>query len=76
VAPGPSSEEDASLQVGLEFDWRSARCSFAPVDAVTAGPAMVTLTAMPAPVVDWPMTSVLNVFVGPCAGCLESLRRF
>jgi hypothetical protein len=26
--------------------------------------------------VDWPVTSVLNVIVGPCAGCLESLHWF
>jgi hypothetical protein len=37
---------------------------------------MVTPTVMPAPATDWPVTSVLNVFVGPCAGCLESLHRF
>jgi hypothetical protein len=76
VAPGPASGEDASLQVGPEFDWRSARCSCAPVDAFSAGPPMVTPTATPAPTADWPVTSVLNVFVGPCAGCLESLHRF
>jgi hypothetical protein len=31
---------------------------------------------MPAPVANWPVTSVLNAFVGPCAGRLESLRWF
>jgi hypothetical protein len=76
VAPGPASGEDASLQVGPEFDWRSAHCSCAPVDAVTVGPPMVTPTATPVSAADWPVTSVLNVFVGPCAGCLESLHRF
>jgi hypothetical protein len=35
---------------------------------------MVTLTATPAPVANWPVTSVLNAFVGPCVGCLESLH--
>jgi hypothetical protein len=76
VAPGPALGEDASLQVGLEFDWRSARYSCAPIDAVTTGPPMVTPTAMPVPAANWPVTSVLNAFVGPCAGCLESLHWF
>jgi hypothetical protein len=26
VAPGPTSGEDTSLQVGPKFDWRLARC--------------------------------------------------
>jgi hypothetical protein len=76
VAPGSASGEDASLQVGPEFDWQSARCSCAPVDAVTSGPPMVTPTATPAPAADWPVTSVLNVFVGPYAGCLRLLHWF
>jgi hypothetical protein len=76
VAPEPASGEDMSLQVGPEFDWRSARCSCTPVDAVTAGPPMVTSTATPVPMANWPMTSVLNVFVGPCVGYLESLPWF
>jgi hypothetical protein len=58
--------------VGPEFDWWSARCPFALVDAVSAGPPMATPTATPAPMVDWSVTSVYNVFVGPCAGCLKS----
>jgi hypothetical protein len=76
VVPGPALGADASLQVGPEFDWRSARCSCAPVDAVSAGPPMVTLTATPVPTANWPVTSVLNAFVGTCAGCLESLHWF
>jgi hypothetical protein len=76
VAPGPTSEEDASLQVGLESDWRLACCSCAPVDVITAGPPMVMPTATPIPTADWPVTFVLNVTVGPCAGCLESLHWF
>ena len=62
--------------MGPKFDWRSARCSFAPVDAVTTGPPMVLPTAMPVPAADWPVTSALNAFVGPCMGCLESLPWF
>jgi hypothetical protein len=76
VALGPASGENASLQVGPEFDWRLACCSYAPVDAITAGPPMVMSTAMPIPTVDWPVTFVLNVAVGPCARCLESLHWF
>jgi hypothetical protein len=71
VAPGLASGEDASLQAGPESDWRLACCSCAPVDAITAGPPMVTLTGTPVFTVDWPVTFVLNVTDGPCAGCLE-----
>jgi hypothetical protein len=76
VAPGPALGEDASLQVGPESDWRLACCSCVPVDAFTAGPPMVMQTATPIPTVDWPVTFVLNVTVGPCARCLESLHCF
>jgi hypothetical protein len=76
VAPGPASGEDASLQVGLESDWRLACCSCTPVDAITTVPPTVMPTATPIPMVDWPMTFVLNVTVGPCAGFLESLHWF
>jgi hypothetical protein len=76
VAPRPASGEDASLQVEPEFDWRSACCSCAPVGAITAGPPMATPTVTPVPTVDWPVTFVFNVTVGPCAGCLESLHQF
>jgi hypothetical protein len=76
VAPRPASEEDASLQVGPESDWRLACCSCAPVDVITAGPLMVMPTATPIPTSDWPVTCVLNATVGPCAGCLESLHWF
>jgi hypothetical protein len=68
VAPGPTSGEDASLQVGPESDWRLDRCSCAPVDAITVGPPMAMPTATPIPTVDWPVTIVLNVTVGPCTG--------
>jgi hypothetical protein len=76
VAPGPTLGEDASLQVGPESDWRLACCSCAPVDAITIGLPMVMPTATPIPTVNWPVTFVLNVNVGPCAGCLESLHWF
>jgi hypothetical protein len=76
VALGPASEEDASLQVGPESDWRLACCSCAPVEAITVGLPTVMSTATPIPMVDWPVTFVLNVTVGPCAGCLESLHWF
>jgi hypothetical protein len=35
---------------------------------------MVMPTAAPIPTADWPVTFVLNVTVGPCAGCLKSLH--
>jgi hypothetical protein len=65
VAPGPTLEEDASLQVGLESDWRLACCSCAPVDVITAGPPMVMPTAA------WTgrgCPSTARVTVAPCAG--------
>jgi hypothetical protein len=68
VAPGPASGEDASLQVGLESDWRLDRCSCAPVAAITVGPPMALPTVAPIPTADWPVTIVLNGTVGPCAG--------
>jgi hypothetical protein len=74
VALGPASGEDASLQVGPKFDWQLARYSCAPIDAITAGPPLVTPTTTPVPAADWPVTSALNAFVGPRAGCLESLH--
>jgi hypothetical protein len=76
VAPGPASGEGASLQVGLESDWRLACCSYVPVDVINVGSPMVMPTATPTPTVDWLVTFVLNVTVGPCAGCLESLHWF
>jgi hypothetical protein len=76
VAPGPASEEDVSLQLGPESDLWLACCTCAPVDVITAGPPMVMSFATPIPTADWPVTSVLNVTVGPCAGCLESLHWF
>jgi hypothetical protein len=76
VAPGLALEEDASLQVGPESDLRLACCSCAPVDAITASPPMVMPSASPIPTAGWPVTIILNVTVGPCAGCLESLHWF
>jgi hypothetical protein len=52
VAPGAATEEDASLQVGPEFDWRLVCYSCAPVDVITVGPPMVMPTATPIPTAD------------------------
>jgi hypothetical protein len=60
VAPGPALGGDTILLVGLEPYWRLAYCSCAPVDAVVAGPPMVTPTAMPVFTVDRPMTLALS----------------
>jgi hypothetical protein len=76
VAPGPALGEDMSLQVGSKFGWRLIRCFCAPVGVIAVGSPLVTLTATPAPAADWPVTSALSGFVGPCAGCLESLHWF
>ena len=76
MAPGPASKEDVSLQVGPESDWWLACYTCASVDVITAGPPMVMLSSTPIPTADWPVTTVLNVTIGPCVGRLESLHRF
>jgi hypothetical protein len=76
VAPGPASEEDVSLQVGPESDWWLACCTCAPVDVISTGLPMVMSSALPIPMADWPVTIIINVTIGPCAGRLKSLHRF
>jgi hypothetical protein len=49
-----------TLLVGPESYWRLAYCSCVPVDAVAAGPPMVTSAAMPVFTVDRPMTLALS----------------
>jgi hypothetical protein len=61
VAPGPTSGGDTILLLGPESYWRLACCFCVPVDAVAAGPPMVTPTAMPVFMVDRPMTLALSV---------------
>jgi hypothetical protein len=68
VAPGPTSGEDASLQVGPESDWRLDRYSCVPVVAITVGPPMAMPTVAPIPTADRPVTIVHNGTVGPCVG--------
>jgi hypothetical protein len=72
VAPGPTSGEDTSLQVGLKLDWRLARRFHAFADAITASPSSVTPTATFVPAADWPMPPTLDGFAGPRAGCLDT----
>jgi hypothetical protein len=50
VAPGPTSGEDTSLQVGPKLDWRLARRFRVLADVITASPpsAMPTTTSVPA----------------------------
>jgi hypothetical protein len=52
MAPGPTSGEDTSLQVGPKLDWRLARCFRAPADVITASLPSVTPTVTPVPVAD------------------------
>jgi hypothetical protein len=52
VAPVPASEEDASLQVGLESDLRLDRCFRMSVAVITVGPPMAMPTAVPIPTAD------------------------
>jgi hypothetical protein len=70
VAPGPASGECTSLQVGPKLDRRLARRLCALADIITVSPPSVTSTAMPVPVANWPVTSALDGFTGPRAGCL------
>jgi hypothetical protein len=76
MASGPASGECASLQVGLELVWRFRRHSLTSTGAVMVSPPMAVSTVTLVPVVDWSMASIFNTLVGPCARCLESLRRF
>jgi hypothetical protein len=52
VAPGPTSGEDTSLQVGPKPDWLLVRRFRALADVITASPPSVTPTAMPVPAAD------------------------
>jgi hypothetical protein len=52
VAPGPTSGEDTSLQVGPKLDWRLAHRFRAFADVITASPPSVTPSAMSVPVAD------------------------
>jgi hypothetical protein len=70
VAPGPASGEGTSLQVGPKLDRRLARRFRALADIITVSPPSVTSTATPVPVANWPVTSALDGFTGPRAGCL------
>jgi hypothetical protein len=52
VAPGPTSGEETSLQVGPKLDWRLARRFRALADVITVNPPSVTPTATSVPVTD------------------------
>jgi hypothetical protein len=69
VALGPALGEGTSLQVGPKLDQRLARCFRALADIINVSPTSVTSTATPVPVANWPVTSALDGFIGPRAGC-------
>jgi hypothetical protein len=52
VAPGPTSGEDTSLQVGPKLDWRLAHRFHALADVITASLPSVTPTAKSVPAAD------------------------
>jgi hypothetical protein len=52
VAPGPTSREDTSLQVGPKPGWRLVRRFRALADVITASPPSVTPTATSVPAAD------------------------
>jgi hypothetical protein len=68
VAPGPTSGEDTSLQVGPKPGWRLVRRFRALADVITASPPSITPTAtfVPAP-------PTHDGFAGPCAGCFDTV---
>jgi hypothetical protein len=70
VALGPASGEGTSLQVAPKLDRRLARRFRALADIITVSPPSVMSTAMPVPAANWPVTSALDGFTGPRAGCL------
>jgi hypothetical protein len=72
VAPGPASGEGTSLQVGPKLDRRLARHFRALADIITVSLPSVTSTATPVPAANWPVTSALDGFTGPRAGCLST----
>jgi hypothetical protein len=70
VAPRPTSGEGTSLQVGPKLDRRLAHRFRALADIITVSLPSVTSTATPVPAANWPVTSALDGFTGPCVGCL------
>jgi hypothetical protein len=70
VAPGPTLGEGTSLQVGPKLDRRLVRRFRVLADIITFSPPSVTSTATPVPAANWPVTSALDGFTGPRAGCL------
>jgi hypothetical protein len=70
VALGPASGEGTSLYVGPKLDRRLARRFRALADIIIVSSPSVTSTAMPVPVANWLVTSALDGFTGPRAGCL------
>jgi hypothetical protein len=52
VAPGHTSGEDTSLQVGPKLDWRLVRRFCALADVITTNPPSITPTAMSVPAAD------------------------
>jgi hypothetical protein len=52
VAPGLTSGEDTSLQVGPKLDWRLVRRFCALADVITANSPLITPTAMSVPAAD------------------------
>jgi hypothetical protein len=70
MAPGLALGEGTSLQVGPKLDSRLARRFRALADIITVSPPSVTSTIMLVPAANWHVTSALDGFTGPCAGCL------
>jgi hypothetical protein len=72
VAPGPTSGEDTSLQVGPKLVWRLARRFRALADVITASPSSVTPTTTSIPATDLPSAPMPDGFVGPRARRLDT----
>jgi hypothetical protein len=76
VAPGPTSGEDTSLQVGPKPGWRFA-CRFcALADVITASPPSVTSTATSVPALTDPRPPCMMVSPGHAPGASIPLHWF
>jgi hypothetical protein len=79
VAPGPTSGEDVSLQVGQSLyfastwpDWRLTGRFRASADVLTVNLPSITPTAIFVLAANWPATPTPGGFVGPRAGRLDT----
>jgi hypothetical protein len=71
--PGPPQGRMRACRWGQSLICGCPAAHVRPLAQLPSARLWSCLTAMPIPTADWPMTIVLNVTVGPRAGCLKSL---